>query len=135
MKRHTQAAVILLVLSFVLVSCGYPDTPMTKLKGPNDQVELLFFFKRETTTKQMELFLNQTLSRPHADKPGHALPDGVSGTFLVRNEGFVGYAIEFYQEASQEQRADVKRTLESSGVVLRVYEDVVPSQLRNIASE
>lgn len=117
---------------FQLLSCGYPETPMIKLKGPEDKNDLVFFYRRDATYEQKELFQNTVIHKLDPNGRGYYLHDGVIDLFLVRNSDYEGYAINFSKDATPEQREQLKKAIESSPIVYRVYENVVPNEIKDL---
>ncbi|MCC7307100.1 MAG: hypothetical protein IT173_06025 [Acidobacteria bacterium] len=108
------------------------DDPIVKWKGPNDPIELVFFYKKDVSRDERENFENKVLHKLSPNGRGYDLQDGVVGEFSVRNAGYEGYAIEFYPNATREQRDKLKLSLESSPLVFRVYENVVPNEIDDL---
>ena len=121
----------LILLCIQSISCGYPETPMRQLRGPNDKVELVFFYKKGTTYEAKRFFEDNIVHKPNLDGKGHALQEGVTGLFSIRNSDFEGFAIEFSPQASEE-RQKLKKAIEQSPIVYKVYEDVVPNQIKDL---
>jgi hypothetical protein len=133
MKTFLIFPMILLVSLFYSSSCNYrKDDPIVKWKGPNDKVELVFFYKKSASYEEKQFFENNILHKPHPQGKGYDLQEGVSGEFFVRNSGYEGHAIEFYLNATPEQRERLKTAIESSPIVYRVYENVVPNQIQDL---
>ena len=128
MKLFLILQLIVVGVCFQSTSCGYPETPMVRLKGPNDKVELVFFYKKGTSYEEKQSFENNILHTP--SPKGYALQEGVSGQFAVRNSDYEGYAIEFYPSATPEQREQLKKAIESSPIVYKVFENVVPNEIK-----
>jgi hypothetical protein len=122
----------LISLCLQLLSCGYPETPMEKLGGPNDKVELVFFYKKTASYEEKQFFENNILHENRQDGKGYYSREGVSGEFFVRNSDFEGYAIEFSTKATLQQRQNLKKAIEQSPIVYKVYEDVVPNQIKDL---
>jgi hypothetical protein len=123
------------MLSFFLQipSCNQQvDNPITKLKGPKDEVELVFFYKKGTSYEEIRFFENNILHEARPDGRGNDLQEGVSGEFFVRNSDYEGHAIEFYATATTEQREKLKKAIESSPIVYRVFENVVPNEIKDL---
>ena len=132
MKTFLILQFIIAGLSLLISSCGYPETPMVKLKGPNDKVELVFFYKKGMSYEEKQFFENNILHKPDPDGKGYNLQQGVAGEFLVRTSDYEGYAIEFYPNTSLEQCEQLKKAIELSPVVYKVYENVVPNEIKDL---
>lgn len=123
---------IFIVAMFLQISCGYQDTPMIELKGPDDVNDLVLFYKKDATYEQKEFFQNNVIHKPHPEGLGYELQDGVIDLFSIRADDYEGYAINFASKAGAERRATLKKAIESSPVVFRVYENVVPNQISDL---
>lgn len=132
MKVFSILQIIFVATCFQLTSCGYPETPMVKLKQPNDRVELLFFYKKGTSYEEKQFFENNILHKTDPNGRGYYSQEGVSGEFFVRNSDYEGHAIEFYPNALPEQRDKLKKAIESSPIVYKVFENVVPNQIQDL---
>jgi hypothetical protein len=93
-------------------------------------VELVYFYKRGTTYEERTFFENNVLHI--ASEKGSRSQEGVSGEFFVINSGYEGRAIEFFPEATPNQRESVKRKIQSSSVIHRIYENVVPEEIKHL---
>jgi len=102
---------------------------MIRLKGPGDENDLVFFYRRDATYEQKELFQNTVIHKLDPNR-GYRLQDGVIDLFLVRNSDYEGYAINFSKDATLEQREQLKRAIESSPIVYKVFENVVPNEIK-----
>jgi hypothetical protein len=132
MKVFCILQIILATAFFLLTSCGYPETPMVKLKGPDDKVELVFFYKKGVSYEEKQGFENNILHKSDPNGKGYASQEGVSGEFFVRHSDYEGYAVEFYPNATSEQRNKLKKALESSPIVYKVFENVIPNQIQDL---
>ena len=122
----------MLMICLQLVSCGYPEAPTVKLKGPNDINDLVFFYKPEATHQQKELFQNSILHKADPEAKGYDLPDGVIDLMYVRQDGYEGYALNFSKNAPPQQQEMLKLAIQRSPIVYKVYENVAPSQIKNL---
>ena len=50
----------------------------------------------------------------------------------IRNSDFEDYAINFSKDATPEQRKRLKKAIEVSPIVYRVYEDIVPNEIKDL---
>ena len=105
---------------------------MYVLKGPNDPTDLVFFYKKDATYEQKELFQNTVIHKPHPEGRGFDLQDGVIDLFIVRNSSYEGYGINFSKNATPEQREKLKKAIEGSPIVYKVYENVVPNKIKDL---
>jgi hypothetical protein len=102
---------------------------MIRLAGPNDRIGIVFYFKKEVTNDQINYFLNYELGRPRPDGRGSDLAKGLKGDFLVRAQGYEGYALELSPEITDEERQNILIKLQQSPLVFKVFENVVPAEI------
>ena len=135
MKLFLILPALILLLFFQTSSCSHRnDDPIVKWKGPNDRVELVFFYKKEVSYEEKQAFENNVLHKAHPSGKGYDSQEGVAGEFSVRNSNYEGYAIEFYPNATGEQREKLKKAIKESPIVYRVYENVVPNEINALPS-
>jgi hypothetical protein len=123
------------VMSFFLQtsSCNQREnSPIIKSKGPSDKVELVFFYKKSASYEEIQFFENDILHKPRPDGRGNDSQAGVLGEFFVRNSDYEGHAVEFYPNATPEQRENLKNVIKESPVVYKVYENVVPNEINDL---
>jgi len=114
-------------------SCGIRrDDRNIQLKGSRDRNDLVFFYKKDISYDETSFFEDNVLHKPRPDGQGGDLPDGVIDLFLVTNSGFKGFAFNFSKKATPQQRQNLKSTLESSPLVHKVYEDVIPDEITDL---
>jgi hypothetical protein len=64
---------------------------------------------------------------------GHAHQDGIADLMLGRIiDDYDGGVINFSKNATLEQREKLKKTIEESPIVYKVYEHVVPSEIQDL---
>lgn len=97
----------------------------------NTKVELLFFFKKDCSKEAKDDFYENILNRPHPGG-GYWPRDGIQATFGIDRNGYEGFGFKFSVDATQEQRNDIKRLLEESTLVHKVYENVVPDDINDL---
>jgi hypothetical protein len=119
-------------LSFVFLqtpSCGKQQN-VKEIFNINKKVELIFFFKKDSSRQARDSFYETVLNKP---VPGGYWPrDGVQATFGIDQSGYEGFGIIFRPEATHEQREDIKERLTESPIVYKVYENVVPSEINDL---
>lgn len=119
-------------LSFTLTqvqSCNKDkQEEVTEFFNIDSKVELLFFYKKEATYEQRKYFDENILMKPV--KGGHWVRDGVQTVFGIDKNGYEGFGITFRPNATKEQREDIKKRLEESPIVYKVFENVVPNEVK-----
>ena len=96
----------------------------------DSKVELLFFYKKESTYEQRKYF-DENILMQNSDR-GQYMRDGVQAVFGIDRNGYEGFGITFRQDATEEQREDIKKRLKESPIVFRVYENVVPNEIKDL---
>ena len=100
--------------------------------GPDKFTSLVIFFKKDATRQQIETFYNDVISVRRPDLKGYDLPDGVALRYLIKNGDYEGVGITFSTDATPEQREKLKKAIRESPIVYKVYENVVPSEIKNL---
>jgi hypothetical protein len=119
---------------FQINSCSQSNDKWVDMGGPNRKTSLVAFFKKGTSHDQISKFKETVLSKPSPYGPntGRDLPDGVAEDFLVRNCSYEGVGINFSTAATGEQRGLLRKRMRESEIVLKVYEDVIPSEIKDL---
>ena len=120
----------LLGLALFLYGCNRPDDRMYPI-GPGVKADLVVFFKSDATDDQIYKFVTATISDP---KDGGYWPlPGIRTTLSLRAiDGHQGEAITFFPEATEAQRRYARSRIDSSPIVFKVMEDVVPSDIKRV---
>jgi hypothetical protein len=100
--------------------------------GPDKFTSLAVFFKKEATREQIETFYKDVISVSRPDLRGQELPEGVALRYQIRNGDYEGVGITFSKDATSEQREQLKRAVESSPIVYKIYENVVPNEIKDL---
>jgi hypothetical protein len=96
----------------------------------NSRVELLFFFKKDASRENKDYFYENILMENSTR--GYYPRDGVQAVFGIDRNGYEGFGIKFRRDSTEQQRKDVKQRLIESPLVYKVYEDVVPSEIKDL---
>ncbi len=137
MKVFLLLPILLLPLMLQTSSCHrQEDAPIVKWKGNDDVNDLVFVFKKGITREQKETFQRDVLYRPRPDGRGQDHQDGVEDMMIGTIKGdHVGGIINFSKTATIEQREKLKKTIESSSIVLKVYVNVVPNEITDLPGD
>jgi hypothetical protein len=101
--------------------------------GPEVQASLVVYFKHEVTQDQINYFWQNVLSRPNAEGRGYWHRDGIGMLSSVSAvEGHEGVAVNFLANASEAQREEIKREVNSSPIVFKVLENVAPLDVKKL---
>ncbi len=121
-----------MVLSLWVASCRPASADKVVPLLPNGVAKLLIVYKKGTTNEQINYFLDNELAHPRADGRGSESLPGIRlqarQSLQEHNATVIGY----FSYATPEQREEIKRAAVSSPIVYKVFEDVVPSQIKRI---
>lgn len=98
---------------------------------PNFEWDLVFFFKKDTTSNEIMEFERTVTSIPHG-KTGYADLPGIMSGVAIRLNGFDGEALQFKPNASDEEKAIVKKRVSESPLVYKIYEHVTPVRITDL---
>jgi hypothetical protein len=100
--------------------------------SPDVNGNLVFFFKKGTSSDEILEFGRTVTGIPTPNSSGFSdLPGIMSGVRVIVND-FEGESINFKPNATEEQRAFVKKRVLESPIVYKVYENVVPSKIKDL---
>lgn len=134
MKNILILPILLLSILFQTVACQtQKDAPMVKWKGNDDVNDLVFIIKPNPSPEEVEKFSNEVLYKPRADGRGYSHLDGVIDTMLGGiNDGYFGGTINFHDNATAEQKENVRKAIEASPIVYKVYVNAIPDKLEGL---
>jgi hypothetical protein len=134
MKPIIVFSLIISLLGFQFNSCDRSKKSSDeRVKfGPDKFTSLVVFFKKEATREQIETFYKDVISAYRPNLKGYDLPDGVALRYLIRNGDYEGVGITFSTDATPEQREQLKKAVKESPIVYRVYENVVPNEIKDL---
>ena len=132
MKNSLILHVLLLILIFQFPSCRQQEEEvMVRWKGNNDVNDLVFIFKKGITYEQKQEFQDKILYKPNNGR-GQALQDGVADqTVGIIAGSYDGGIINFSANATIAQREKLKKAIESSPAVYKVFVHVVPNEIKD----
>ncbi len=96
----------------------------------SSKVELLFFFKKDSSMAARDVFYETVLNKPVSG--GYWPRDGVQATFGIDRNGYEGFGIKFRENATEDQKHEIKKLIEEAPVVYKVYENVVPNEIQDL---
>lgn len=100
--------------------------------APDERSGIVFFFKKEISGNDQTKFIDEVLSVKHYGVPGLDLLPGVDSSLSVRVHGYDGYAMNFTEDATEAQKLEVKRRLDESPLIYKVYRNVVPRDINDL---
>lgn len=99
--------------------------------GPDVSHDLVIFFKTDTRDDEIERFWTEVLSYPTKD--GHWHRAGIGGVLRTDAvEGHEAVAVEFFPNATNAEREDIKSRVHSSPIVYKVIENVAPQDIKEL---
>lgn len=123
------ATAILMFAVGLIPACRRTEMKMEPI-GPDVKADLVVFLKKETTDDQINTFVQETIG-DRADRGYRSLP-GMRRTLLVLVDGHKGYAITFFQDATDAQRKYVRSRIDASPLVFKVIENVAPDDIKEV---
>ncbi len=130
--------IIIVVFAFVsifvlLPSCSQKSRVDDRINimSPDVNGSFVFFFKKETTSDEILEFHRTVTGTPFGSSGFSNLPGIMTGV-KIRLNGFEGETINFQPNATEAEKAFVKKRVSESPLVYKVYENVIPSQIKDL---
>ncbi|MEJ7698436.1 MAG: hypothetical protein WKF71_02145 [Pyrinomonadaceae bacterium] len=121
---------------FVLqLSCSPKSTVDDRINvmSPDVNGSLVFFFKKETTSEEIFEFQRTVIGIPNPNNnTGYASLPGIMTGVGIRLNGFTGESINFQPSSTEAEKSFVKKRVSESPLVYKVYENVTPSQIKDL---
>lgn len=127
MRRAPLEIGLLLAITVLFVGC-YSTGPEV-LIGPEIRHDLVIFFKRDATHDQIENFRGDVLSYSWWGCRYEVAADYLR---LFPVDGYEAIALKFHSDVSQANRKAVKSKVRASPIVHKVFEDVVPQDIKHV---
>lgn len=129
--RPSRILPLALWLLILLISCGWSWGPRDVV-GPDVRAGMLIYFKQETREEDIGRFWNLVLSTPDP-RGGYQLLPGISGLMGGGTvQGHQSMRVDFWTDATQEQRDEIKARVLASPLVYRVLENTIPSSVTQL---
>ena len=109
-----------------------PDDYRIKM-GPDVKANLVVFFKKEATWKEILDFQTSVIGTPDETGTGFESLPGMMSVVRVEIDGFEGVAINFKPSATDEQRSFVLQRIRDSQIDYKTYVNRVPSGITDLA--
>lgn len=132
---------IILIVTICFTSFGFqlrgcqPQDYRINVMSPDVKAELVFFFKKGTDWKEILEFQRTVTGIPNQNGSGFSDLPGIMTGVKIDINGFEGEAINYQPSATEEQKAFVKKRVSESPLVYRVYENVIPNQIKDLPSQ
>jgi hypothetical protein len=129
MKTFLPLKLFLILIISQISSCGrQPESRMVELKGPEEKKDIVFFYNKNVSHQEQQDFQNNTFYR--STENGYQVILRISSWMRVENSGYIGFSIEFREEATAEHKAEAIRLLKASPLIYRVYENIAPNDIK-----
>ena len=130
---------LILIVTICFVSFGFqlhgcqPQDDRINVMSPDVGGELVIFFKKGTTSDEIFQFGRTVIGIPDPNNnTGRASLPGMMTKVKVIVNGFDGESINFQPDATEEEKAFVKKRVSESPLVYKVYENVVPNKIKDL---
>lgn len=114
---------LLTVTMICCISCDRSGSEKLIPFGQDHRSSLVVFFKIGTTHEQIEAFNNDVVN---VETYALAL------RYRLSNGKFVGVAVDFSTKTSTEQREELKKKVQESPIVHKIYENVIPKEINDL---
>ncbi len=132
MTRTAKLLIALFTAVLQAAACSSSAQEQMHPIGPDAKASFVIYFQRDATREQIKDFSDNVLSRPRTDGRGEDMPEGVQSILLVSADGHKGYAINFFENATPEQRGKLIAAVKASPLVYKVFEGVTPDDVKKI---
>lgn len=123
--------VTIVFLSFILFQhCRTPTNEISPIgRGKDGKSDLVYFFKKGITDKEIQNFLYGKLSKPKSNGKGYESLPGYESSALIIVDGYTGYEMQFKPTATKEQKKIIESVIKNSPIIYKVFENVNSSSL------
>lgn len=133
----TRIIITFFAIAFVFglqISCSQRNKVDERINvmSPDVGGSLVFFFKKETTSDEIFQFQRTVIGIPQPNGTSYASLPGMMTVVKVIVSGYEGESINFKPNATEEQKAFVKQRISESPLVYKVYENVVPNEIKDL---
>lgn len=113
-------------------SCRAQQDERINVMSPDVRAELVFFFKEGTDWEEILEFNRTVIGIPARNGTGYSSLPGMMTTVKIEINGYEGEAINFQPNATEEEKAFVKKRVKESPLIYRIYENVVPDEITDL---
>ena len=119
-------------LGFQAQSCHRTESDPVNRIGSDARADLVFFFKKGVSGDEIFEFHRTVIGNPTGEGTGYSSLPGMMTVANVVVADLEGAAINFKPNATEEQKALVAKRVDESPLVFRVYENVVPDEIKDL---
>ncbi len=121
----TRAIIVVFAIVFVFglqLSCSQRNEIDNRINvmSPDVGGNLVFFFKRETTPDEIFQFQRTVIGIPQPNGTGYASLPGMMTVVAIRINGFDGESLNFQPDATEEEKAFIKKRISESLLIYKV---------------
>lgn len=113
-------------------SCQAQRDDRINVMGPDVRAELVLFFNRDVDWKEILEFNRTVIGIPGPNGTDYSSLPGMMTKVKIDRDGFEGEAINFQPDATDDEKAFVKKRVSESPLVYKIYENVVPNQINDL---
>jgi hypothetical protein len=114
------AAIVFLTLGFQSEGCSHRKDDK-RVIGPSQPVSLAIYFKKGTTNDEVNSFWENVLRIEEYN---------LAVAFRIIKDDYEGVAVSFSTKTTSEQREQLIKAVKESPIVYKVFENVVPSDVK-----
>jgi hypothetical protein len=129
----SKLALVICGLCFILSqtsACYQKQGEINEFFNVSKNVELVFFFKKDSSYEERRYFYENTLMKK--TETGYTTRDGVDTVFGIDKNGYKGNGIKFSPTVTKEQTDDIKSRLKESPLIYKIFENVVPNEIKDL---
>ncbi|MBX3266444.1 MAG: hypothetical protein KF831_07025 [Acidobacteria bacterium] len=127
---------LLFLVTVISIACSAQHPPNNDddiiRMGPNERADLVLFFKKGTDWKEILEFNRSVIGIPNENGSGFQSLPGMMSAIKIQIYGFEGEAINFKPNATDEEKSFLKKRVERSPLVYKIYENVIPEAINDL---
>jgi len=134
----TRIIIVVFAIAFVFglqLSCSQRNEvdDQINVMSPDVGGNLVFFFKKGTTSDEIFQFGRTVtgIPNPNNNTGFSNLPGIMTGVRIIVS-GFDGESINFQPDDTEEEKAFIKKRISESPLIYKVYENVLPSLIKDL---
>ena len=129
------ALLCIAIVACFVPACTRPDERMYPI-GPEVTADLIVYFKTEATHDQIQDFWQNVVAYPRADGRGNSHRPGVGRVARVDSvENHEGISVNFFSNATEVERAQLRRSIDASPIVFTVLENIASTEVKTLKRE
>mgnify|MGYP000312408591 CR=1 FL=1 len=123
---------IVLVMTFIGLAGCYPQFDYVEEFGPQVRTNLLIFFNEETSNDSTEEFWYQMFMLPDP-RGGFQMQDGICRIGRAASiQEHQAISVDFCRNITPAQKDEIMARVRASPIVFKIFEDVIPAEVKEI---